>query len=177
MPQPALRLPRRRTVGLALAACGAALVPWLACLATGLPATYPAVRWPLAWAGLDALEAAGLLTTGLLTARHDPRHRPAAAATAALLVADAWFDTVTAVPGADFASALAMAVALELPLATVCAALAARAPGDTRPSGPAGDAVRRPARRTQEAPPPHGGGTGASGTSERPQQPIRRPAR
>lgn len=131
-PATARRRPRRhrgrRTLGIALAACGVALVPWLYCLATGLPDTYPAVRWPLAWVGLDALEAAGLVATGLLTARHDPRHRAAAAATGALLFADAWFDTVTAAPGADFASALVMAAALELPLAAVCAALAVRAP-------------------------------------------------
>ncbi|MBH1933305.1 hypothetical protein I5Q34_03205 [Streptomyces sp. AV19] len=124
-----LRLLRhRRTLGLGLTACGVALLPWLYCLATGLPDTYPAVRWPLAWAGLDALEAAGLITTGLFTARHDERRRVAAAATAALLFADAWFDTVTAAPGADFTSALVMAAALELPLATVCAALALRTP-------------------------------------------------
>ncbi|MEV6672706.1 hypothetical protein [Streptomyces sp. NPDC051162] len=122
--------PRHRgkhLLGHALVVSGLALLPWLFVLATGLPATTTASRWSAAWVGLDALEALALITTGLLTVRRDHRHGVAAAATAALLVMDAWFDTMTAAPGADLASALAMAVALELPLAVVCGVLAVRA--------------------------------------------------
>lgn len=109
-----------------LVACGLALLPWLYVLATGLPATATAAHWPVAWVGLDALEALGLIATGLLAARADRRHALTAAATATLLVVDAWFDTTTAAPGGDFATAVALALGVELPLAALCGRLALR---------------------------------------------------
>ncbi|MET8748255.1 hypothetical protein [Streptomyces sp. NPDC004728] len=115
-----------RRAGWLLVACGLALLPWLYVLATGLPATATAAHWPVAWVGLDALEALGLIATGLLAARGDRRHALAAAATATLLVVDAWFDTTTAAPGGDFATAVALALGAELPLATLCGWLALR---------------------------------------------------
>lgn len=118
-----------RRAGWLLVACGFALLPWLYVLATGLPATATAAHWPVAWVGLDALEALGLIATGLLAARGDRRHALAAAATATLLVVDAWFDTTTAAPGGDFATAVAMALGAELPLAALCGRLALRALG------------------------------------------------
>ncbi|MFF4633003.1 hypothetical protein [Streptomyces griseorubiginosus] len=110
-----------------LVTCGLALLPWLYVLATGLPATATVTHWPVAWVGLDALEALGLIATGLLAARGDRRHALAAAATATLLVVDAWFDTTTAAPGADLATAITMALGAELPLATLCTRLALQA--------------------------------------------------
>ncbi|WNM29204.1 hypothetical protein RKE30_01675 [Streptomyces sp. Li-HN-5-11] len=121
-PRPA----RGRRAGWLLVACGLALLPWLYVLATGLPATATAAHWPVAWVGLDALEALGLIATGLLAARGDRRHALAAAATATLLAVDAWFDTTTAAPGGDFATAVAMALGAELPLAALCGRLALR---------------------------------------------------
>ncbi|GAA2522529.1 hypothetical protein GCM10010276_86930 [Streptomyces longisporus] len=123
-PRPARGM--RRT-GWLLVACGLALLPWLYVLAAGLPATAPAAHWPVALVGLDALEALGLIATGLLAARGDRRHALAAAATATLLVVDAWFDTTTATPGGDFATAVAMSLGAELPLAALCGRLALRA--------------------------------------------------
>ena len=116
-----------RRAGCLLVACGLGLLPWLYMLATGLPATATAAHWPVAWVGLDALEALGLIATGFLAARGDRRHALAATATATLLVVDAWFDTTTAAPGGDFATAVAMALGAELPLAALCARLALRA--------------------------------------------------
>ncbi|MFE7853197.1 hypothetical protein [Streptomyces sp. NPDC057403] len=123
-PRPARGMLR---AGWLLVACGLALLPWLYVLATGLPATATAAHWPVAWVGLDALEALGLIATGLLAARGDRRHALAAAATATLLAVDAWFDTTTATPGGDFATAVAMALDAELPLAALCGRLALRA--------------------------------------------------
>ncbi|MFF7948954.1 hypothetical protein [Streptomyces griseorubiginosus] len=117
-----------RRAGWLLVTCGLALLPWLYVLATGLPATATVTHWPVAWVGLDALEALGLIATGLLAARGDRRHALAAAATATLLVVDAWFDTTTATPGSDLATAITMALGAELPLATLCARLALRTP-------------------------------------------------
>ncbi|WP_440573722.1 hypothetical protein [Streptomyces sp. AC154] len=124
--------PGSRLVGRAgwlLVVCGLALLPWLYVLATGLPAAATAARWQVPWMGLDALEAVGLIGTGVLAARGDRRHRLAATAAATLLVVDAWFDTTTAAAGSDLATAIAMAVCAELPLAALCAWLAVRAPG------------------------------------------------
>ncbi|KJY32403.1 hypothetical protein VR44_16095 [Streptomyces katrae] len=123
-PRPARGL---RRAGCLLVAFGLALLPWLYVLATSLPATATAAHWPLAWIGLDALEALGLITTGLLATRGDRRHALAAAATATLLVVDAWLDTTTAAPGGDFATAAAMALVAELPLAALCGRLGLRA--------------------------------------------------
>ncbi|WP_413101156.1 hypothetical protein [Streptomyces sp. Inha503] len=103
---------------------GAALVPWLYVLARTLPSTARVGHWNVAWVGLDALEALGLLSTAALRRRGDDRHRLTAAATGALLVVDAWFDTVTAAPGGELVAAVAMALCAELPLAAVCTALA-----------------------------------------------------
>lgn len=117
--------PPRNWPGYALIACGVALVPWLVVLATGVPATGTAPHWNVAWVGLDSMEAVGLVVTGRLTLRNSPRRVPFAAATAMLLVCDAWFDTTTAT-GAAFAAAILMAVTAELPLAAACATLALR---------------------------------------------------
>jgi hypothetical protein len=116
-----------RRLGYALVGCGLALLPWLLVLATGLPGTATAPHWSYAWTGLDALEAVGLITTGLPAVRGGHPRAPVAAATATLLVVDAWFDTMTAATYRDLMSALAMAVCAELPLAVLCMVMSVRA--------------------------------------------------
>jgi hypothetical protein len=115
-----------RLVALGLTAAGAGLLPWLVYLAVSLPASPVAWHWPAAWAGLDGMEAAGLACTGVLMLRRDPRYCLTAAATAALLIADAWFDVTTAPPGSGELTSLLMAVLAELPTAALCAWLARR---------------------------------------------------
>ena len=66
--------PWERWIGLGLAAGGAVMVPWMFVLARTLPSTTQVSNWPMAWIGLDALIGAGLLGTGVLLARRDPRH-------------------------------------------------------------------------------------------------------
>ncbi|WP_019631125.1 hypothetical protein [Actinomadura atramentaria] len=110
-----------------LTGAGAALVPWVCFLAARLPATAEVSNWSTAWVGLDLAMAAGFVATGLLLRRGDPRHGLTAAATAALLAMDAWFDVTTAAPGADRTVAVALAVGAEIPLSALCAALAFRA--------------------------------------------------
>ncbi|MEU0400010.1 LPXTG cell wall anchor domain-containing protein [Streptomyces sp. NPDC006197] len=123
-----LRMPRP-SLSTALVVAGSVLVPWMFVLAATLPATAEAHHWTAAWVGLDAALAAGLAGTGLLRARRDPRHVLTAAATSALLLMDAWFDTMTAAPGAETATALALALCAEIPLALLCARLAVRGMG------------------------------------------------
>ncbi|WP_326566465.1 hypothetical protein VSH64_31930 [Amycolatopsis rhabdoformis] len=99
------------------AVAGAGLLPWLGVLAATLPDTYAAQHWRLAWLGLDVLELVGLLLTGWWLLRHDRRAPLVAAATAAVLLVDAWFDVTTA--GPDVGESVAMAL-VELPLAAFC---------------------------------------------------------
>ncbi|KPI07446.1 hypothetical protein OV450_0372 [Actinobacteria bacterium OV450] len=119
------RMPRPATL---LTGAGVALLPWMVVLSRTLPQSAEVSNWATAWIGLDALLAAGLTGTGILLGRRDPRAAPLAAATAALLVVDAWFDVTTASGGGARATAVALAVCAELPLAAVCAAVAARRP-------------------------------------------------
>ncbi|MFG2379314.1 hypothetical protein ACGFY9_48720 [Streptomyces sp. NPDC048504] len=100
-----------------LTAAGLALVPWIFVLAR------VAGAHRVAWIGLDAMEATGLVGTGLLLARRDRRRVAVAPATAVLLTVDAWFDVLTAGPGAVLVAVL-MAACLELPLAALCTAVA-----------------------------------------------------
>lgn len=111
----------RRLQGRILTGAGLALLPWLGYLAGTLPPAEAA-----AWVALDALEAAALLTAGTRLLRGDSRHRAPAAAAAVLLLADACLDLATAAPGTELATALAMAVGAELPLAGLCAWRASR---------------------------------------------------
>ncbi|MEV5012748.1 hypothetical protein [Streptomyces sp. NPDC055692] len=116
----------QRWASTALVVAGLALLPWLLVLAGYLPGGSGPVQWTTAWVGLDALESLGLVVTGLLLARGDTRRCLTAAATATLLVTDAWLDTTTASAG-EAGAALAMAFCAELPLAAVCALVACRA--------------------------------------------------
>ncbi|MFI1499643.1 hypothetical protein [Streptomyces platensis] len=108
--------------GRILTGAGLTLLPWLGYLAGTLPPAEAA-----AWVTLDALEAVALLVTGTRLLRGDSRHRAPAAAAAVLLLADACLDLATAAPGTELATAVAMAVGAELPLAGLCACLASRA--------------------------------------------------
>lgn len=105
---------------------GLAMIPWTVYLHTSLPATAQAVHWAWTWTGLDALEGLMLVATGMLLSRRDRRASLTATAASALLVVDAWFDTMTAEPGADRMLAVAMALGAEIPLAVMCAVLAWR---------------------------------------------------
>ena len=125
-----------RRLGWAFIGGAAALVPWMWMLAATMPPTTTVSNWSTAWLGLDAMEAAALLGTGVLLLRRDPRHGLGAAAAGTLLAVDAWFDVMTAAPGGERAMAIALAAGVELPLAALCAALAARA---FRPRGPVVD--------------------------------------
>ncbi|MFJ4206423.1 hypothetical protein ACIP2Y_43310 [Streptomyces sviceus] len=182
---------RRRWPGMALIGCGLALLPWLLVLAATLPTAPSVPHWSAAWVGLDALEALGLTATGGLLLRRDPRHPLTAAATAALLIVDAWFDIVTSARGAELAAAIAMAAVAELPMAALCVVLATascrpgfpgfpghdRPPHHRRPDVTAGAAATppptpleettmteqppAPAQRPQPAERPEGGGENA----------------
>ncbi len=117
-----------RWTGWAFLATALALLTWMAVLGVTLPTTVAVRHWSSAWIGLDVMETTGLAVTGWLVLRRDIRVMMAASATAAFLLADAWFDIVTAQPQWDFVQALLLALLVELPLAALCAAVAFSAP-------------------------------------------------
>jgi hypothetical protein len=106
-----------RRAWLVALAVGGFLLPWCVLLGVTLPATASAQHWSLAWAGLDAAEAVAALATAVLLRRGSPRAGLTAAAGAALLLTDAWFDICTSAPGLDRVLAAGEAIFAELPLA------------------------------------------------------------
>lgn len=131
-------------VTLATLASAVALVPWIAHLARSLPASYVLTGWSSAWVGFDVVLTVVLAATGLLARRRDPLWPAAAFASAALLVADAWFDVMTSGTGGLLVPVLTAAL-LELPLAALLIhhavratrAAATRLPGATSQEGAA----------------------------------------
>ena len=112
---PGLLVPYERLAGRLPGPAALALLPWLAVLvACG-------ETW---WAVLDTLEFTTLAATHALLGRRHPAARWTAAAAAALLCADALADVATSAPGVALASALAMALCVELPLTAACVTLA-----------------------------------------------------
>lgn len=115
----------RRPVML-LTACAGALVPWTVGLAVALPCRYTVGHWTITWTGFDVV-LAGCFATTAWALRTDHRIAlPASIATAVLLLCDAWFDLLSAQPGAGLLVSASTALFGEIPLAVVMAAIAAR---------------------------------------------------
>jgi hypothetical protein len=128
-PHPGIR--HHRLGRLVALAVGAFLLPWCAVLGATLPASAHVPNWSLAWVGLDLAEAVAALLTVTLLSRGSPRAAIPAAAGAALLLADAWFDLCTSPPGLDRLLAVGEAVLVELPLAAAAIWLAVALTRDT----------------------------------------------
>jgi hypothetical protein len=102
------------------------MIPWLVYLSMSLPKEAMDSHWALAWVGLDSCEALALFATGRFLKRADNRGALTAAAAAALLLADAWFDVTAATTGSELAIAIVLAACVEIPVAIVCTVLASR---------------------------------------------------
>ncbi|GGV05900.1 hypothetical protein GCM10010495_17360 [Kitasatospora herbaricolor] len=102
-----------------------ALLPWLAVLAAC------GETW---WVVLDTLEFGALAATHVLLTHPARSARRTAAGAAVLLCADALADVVTAAPGVALASALVMALCVELPLAAACLLVARAGAPAAQPS-------------------------------------------
>lgn len=112
---------RLRFLARLFAGCGALLVPWIAILIDQLHGLAGRRSLDSSWVGLDVLEAVCLLTVARLLSRRSRATSPVAAATAAILCMDAWFDTLSSAPQLPYAESLAMAALVELPLAALLA--------------------------------------------------------
>jgi hypothetical protein len=96
------------------------LLPWIVYLAFSLPSRQVSADYDIAWTGFDVMLLVALVSTGYFALRRSRYLATAAVATVTLLVVDAWFDVVTALPGQRL-EPVAEAVLVELPLAAVCA--------------------------------------------------------
>jgi hypothetical protein len=95
------------------------LLPWIAYLAYSLPSRQVSADYDVAWAGFDVMLLVALASTGYFALRRSRYLATAAVATVTLLIVDAWFDVVTALPGQRL-EPVAEAMLIELPLAAVC---------------------------------------------------------
>jgi hypothetical protein len=128
---------RSRLLARLFAVCGMLLVPWIGALLEQLHGRAGKRSFNSSWVGLDLLEAVCLLTVARLLSRRHRATSPVAAATAAILCMDAWFDTMSAAPKLPYAESLAMACFAELPLAALLSWTAWRAlvwAGPARPT-------------------------------------------
>ena len=107
--------------------CGVLLVPWIGVLIEQLHGQAGKRSFDSSWVWLDVLEAVCLPTVARLLSRRHRATSPAAAAAAAVLCMDAWFDTMSAAPQVPYVESLVMACFAELPLAALLAWTAWRA--------------------------------------------------
>jgi hypothetical protein len=112
--------PSRPPLPLLFWAAALALVPWSGSLLISLPCHYAARHWGIAWAGFDAGLALALGLTAYAALRRAPWLDRAAVGAGTLLIADAWFDVVTARGTGAITLAMTEALAIELPLALLC---------------------------------------------------------
>jgi hypothetical protein len=96
------------------------MLPWTVYLAYTLPGRQRSPHYDVAWVGFDVLLLLTLAATGWLAVRRSGYLALAAAATATMLVVDAWFDVMTS-PRHQLPQSLTLAVLIELPLAAICA--------------------------------------------------------
>ena len=122
----------RRFAALVFGAAGIALLPWTVWLSASLPPHHRSANWDLAWSGFDSALAVLFLVTAFAAWRRSAWLPAVAAATGALLLADAWFDVVLESRSDDRAVALVEAFAAELPLAALCFAVAYLTSRDAR---------------------------------------------
>jgi hypothetical protein len=109
-----------RWVALLLTAIVVGLVVWTLYLTYALPARHVTDHWRIAWAGFDIGLAFAIGATALGVLREAQWVDATAAATATLLVTDAWFDIVMADGGGERLEAIVLAVIGEIPLALFC---------------------------------------------------------
>jgi hypothetical protein len=95
------------------------MLPWTIYIGASLPTRQLSPHYDVAWVGFDVILLTALASTAYFALRRSRYLSSAATATATLLVVDAWFDVMTTPRNQVWQSVL-LAVAVELPLASVC---------------------------------------------------------
>ncbi len=119
--------PAPRWIAVLFAVGSVLFVPYIVTLALTLPPHARAAHYDAAWVGLDVFELVALVSTAWFVWTRSTWVALTAMSAATLLLCDAWFDVVTARPGAHRALAVASAALVELPLAAVCTWIARHA--------------------------------------------------
>ncbi|HEX4431223.1 MAG TPA: hypothetical protein VHZ96_18275 [Frankiaceae bacterium] len=108
-----------RWVAPVFAAGALVLVPWIIFLGFALPERSTDQHYNLAWVGFDLLLLFAMTRTALLAWKGRRQVQLPAAATATLLLVDAWFDILTSNGPWAITQALVLACLLELPIAVM----------------------------------------------------------
>jgi hypothetical protein len=95
------------------------LIPWTFYLSVTLPTHHLSSHWDASWVGLDIGITILLLLSALLVYLKSDWVVISSSATGSLLLADAWFDIMSAHAGSDLRESVAMAMFVELPLAAI----------------------------------------------------------
>ena len=112
-------LRRTREIRIALMVLSAvALVPWIVYLSVSLPRAYVAYNWAATWVGFDVLLLVMMTATAVFGILRRQMLVVTAFATGVLLIADAWFDVMTA-HGDERTWSVLSALLIELPLAVL----------------------------------------------------------
>lgn len=112
--------PVPRWVGPVFALLAAVTIPWTGYLALTLPDEIHSRNYRIAWVGFDLGLVVLLTATAYLAYRGNRHVAMTATATATALLADAWFDVVTAPDFRELLVAVLTALLGELPLAGMC---------------------------------------------------------
>ncbi len=110
---------RRRLLLATVSGSAVVLLPWIWFLAISLPKRHDVDQWRLAWVGFDVGLVGCFAAASWLGWRRHRAAGPVLAATAALLVCDAWFDVLLDWRAPDRWLSVLLAVLVELPLAAV----------------------------------------------------------
>jgi hypothetical protein len=94
------------------------LIPWIFDLASSLPSRHLEQHWGTVWVGFDVIMLIAIILTLYFMIKRTVWVVVSATALATLMVIDAWFDVMTAKPGAELREAILSAV-LELSLAVL----------------------------------------------------------
>jgi hypothetical protein len=129
------RTGRSRVLAVALLGGSAALIAWTVHLGLSLPHRFAARHWNLAWVGFDALIVAALVFTAWAAFfKRTLLMSGGFLVCAALLLCDAWFDSVTSWGSSSQGSSLAFALSIEVPAALFFVYLSRRAAARLRAS-------------------------------------------
>jgi len=108
---------RSRRLAWTFVAAAVLLIPWTVYLAVTLPKRDVDTHYRGAWVGFDLFLVLAIVLTAYYAFRVDTRIQLTATATATLLLVDAWFDVMTAGGRKATASAVVMALVVEIPAA------------------------------------------------------------